>query len=87
MTAPTTAPTTILIGGDTGITGTPIGADTGITGNAAEAVIHEKGIANQEALIQVRFHIEHAFRRYFSFVFPLLIVAAGIETALIPGLQ
>jgi len=47
-----TAPTTILIGADTGITGTPIGADTGITGNPAEAVIHEKGIANLEALLQ-----------------------------------
>ena len=31
----------------------------------------------------LRFHIEHAFRRYFAVVFPLLIVAAGIETALI----
>ena len=31
----------------------------------------------------LRFHIEHAFRRYFIVVFPLLIVAAGIETALI----
>jgi hypothetical protein len=27
--------------------------------------------------------MEHAFRRYFTVVFPLLIVAAGIETALI----
>jgi hypothetical protein len=31
----------------------------------------------------LRFHVEHAFRRYFTVVFPLLIVAAGIETALI----
>ena len=31
----------------------------------------------------LRFHIEHAFRRYFTVVFPLLIVAAAIETALI----
>jgi stage II sporulation protein M len=31
----------------------------------------------------LRSHIEHAFRRYFIIVFPLLIVAAGIETALI----
>jgi uncharacterized membrane protein SpoIIM required for sporulation len=31
----------------------------------------------------LRSHIEHAFRRYFAIVFPLLIVAAGIETALI----
>jgi len=31
----------------------------------------------------LRFNIEHAFRRYFTIVFPLLIVAAGIETALI----
>jgi len=31
----------------------------------------------------LRFHIEHAFRRYFAVVFPLLIVAAAIETALI----
>lgn len=31
----------------------------------------------------LRFHIEHAFRRYFAVVFPLLIVAAGIETTLI----
>jgi stage II sporulation protein M len=35
----------------------------------------------------LRFHIEHAFRRYFAIVFPLLIVAVGIETALILGLQ
>jgi stage II sporulation protein M len=27
----------------------------------------------------LRFHIEYAFRRYFAVVFPLLIVAAGIE--------
>ena len=31
----------------------------------------------------LRFHIEHAFRRYFAIVFPLLIVAAAIETALL----
>ena len=31
----------------------------------------------------LRFHIEHAFRRYLTVVFPLLVVAAGIETALI----
>jgi stage II sporulation protein M len=31
----------------------------------------------------IRSHIEHAFRRYFAVVFPLLIVAAGVETALI----
>ena len=31
----------------------------------------------------LRSHVEHAFRRYFTIVFPLLIVAAGIETALI----
>jgi len=31
----------------------------------------------------LRFHIEHAFRRYFTVVFPLLVVAAGIETTLI----
>jgi len=35
----------------------------------------------------LRFHIEHAFRRYFVVVFPLLIVAAGIETILILSLQ
>jgi len=35
----------------------------------------------------LRFHIEHSFRRYFAVVFPLLIVAAGIETALILKLQ
>jgi stage II sporulation protein M len=35
----------------------------------------------------IRSHIEHAFRRYFAIVFPLLIVAAGIETALILALQ
>ena len=34
-----------------------------------------------------RVDIEHAFRRYFTVVFPLLFVAAGIETALILGLQ
>lgn len=31
----------------------------------------------------IRFHIEHAFRRYLVVVFPLLIVAAGIETTII----
>jgi stage II sporulation protein M len=31
----------------------------------------------------LRFHIEHAFRRYFAVVFPLLVVGAAIETALI----
>jgi stage II sporulation protein M len=31
--------------------------------------------------------IEHAFRRYFAVVFPLLVVAAAIETALILRLQ
>jgi stage II sporulation protein M len=35
----------------------------------------------ESALLRV--HIEHAFRRYFAVVFPLLIVAAAIETALI----
>lgn len=35
----------------------------------------------------LRSHIEHAFRRYFAIVFPLLIVAAGIETPLILRLQ
>jgi stage II sporulation protein M len=35
----------------------------------------------------LRFHIEHAFRRYFAIVFPLLIVAAAIDTVLILGLQ
>lgn len=35
---------------------------------------------------RLRVHIEHAFRRYFAVVFPLLIVAAGIETALILNL-
>ena len=32
-------------------------------------------------------HMEHAFRRYFAVVFPLLVVAAAIETALILGLS
>jgi stage II sporulation protein M len=31
--------------------------------------------------------IEHAFRRYFAVVFPLLVIAAAIETALILRLQ
>lgn len=31
----------------------------------------------------LRIQIEHAFRRYFSIVFPLLIIAAAIETVLI----
>ncbi|HET7318887.1 MAG TPA: stage II sporulation protein M [Nitrospirota bacterium] len=35
----------------------------------------------------LRFHIEHAFRQYFAVVFPLLIVAAAIETVLILRLQ
>jgi len=35
----------------------------------------------------LRVHIEHAFRRYFAVLFPLLIVAAGIETALVLALQ
>ncbi len=35
----------------------------------------------------LRTHIEHAFRRYFAVVFPLLIVAAGIETVLILARQ
>ena len=34
----------------------------------------------------LRFHIEHAFRRYFAVVFPLLVIAAAIETALILAL-
>jgi stage II sporulation protein M len=33
--------------------------------------------------ILLRVQIEHAFRRYFAVVFPLLIIAAAIETALI----
>ncbi len=36
--------------------------------------------------IPIRSHMEHAFRRYFVVVFPLLIVAAGIETVLIQKL-
>lgn len=35
----------------------------------------------------LRFNIEHAFRRYFAVVFPLLVVAAAIETTLILWLQ
>ena len=35
----------------------------------------------------LRSHIEHAFRRYFAVVFPLLVVAAAIETSLILWLQ
>lgn len=35
----------------------------------------------------LRFHIGHAFRRYLAVVFPLLIVAAAIETALVLTLQ
>jgi len=31
---------------------------------------------------RLRIHIEHAFRRYFAIVFPLLIIAAAIETSL-----
>ena len=34
----------------------------------------------------LRFQIEHSFRRYFAVVFPLLVIAAGIETALILAL-
>jgi stage II sporulation protein M len=36
---------------------------------------------NESAFL--RFNIEHAFRRYFAVVFPLLVVAAAIETTLI----
>jgi hypothetical protein len=36
---------------------------------------------NESTLL--RFSIEHAFRRYFAVVFPLLVVAAAIETTLI----
>ena len=32
-------------------------------------------------------HMEHAFRRYFAVVFPLLVVAAAIETTLILSLK
>jgi len=35
----------------------------------------------------IRFNIVHVFRRYFTVVFPLLIVAAGIETFLILRVQ
>ncbi len=35
----------------------------------------------------LRFQIEHAFRRYFAVVFPLLVIAAAIETTLILRLQ
>ena len=35
----------------------------------------------------LRVHLEHAFRRYFAIVFPLLVVAAAIETALILRLE
>jgi stage II sporulation protein M len=35
----------------------------------------------------LRFKIEHAFRRYFAVVFPLLVVAAAIETTLILSLK
>ncbi len=31
---------------------------------------------------RLRFCVEHAFRRYFAVVFPLLVIAAGIETFL-----
>jgi uncharacterized membrane protein SpoIIM required for sporulation len=31
----------------------------------------------------LRSHIEHAFWRYFAVVFPLLIIAAALETTLI----
>lgn len=37
--------------------------------------------------ILIRVGIEHAFRRYFAVVFPLLVVAAAIETTLILRLQ
>lgn len=35
----------------------------------------------------LRVQLEHAFRRYFAVVFPLLVVAAAIETSLILRLQ
>ncbi|HLN91652.1 MAG TPA: stage II sporulation protein M [Patescibacteria group bacterium] len=35
----------------------------------------------------LRVQLEHAFRRYFAIVFPLLVVAAAIETALILRLE
>ena len=35
----------------------------------------------------IRFHLGHTFRQYFVVVFPLLVIAAAIETALILGLQ
>jgi stage II sporulation protein M len=35
---------------------------------------------------RLRVYMEHAFRRYFAVVFPLLVIAAGIETALILAL-
>jgi len=35
----------------------------------------------------LRFHIGHAFRQYLAVVFPLLVVAAAIETELILRLQ
>jgi len=35
----------------------------------------------------LRFKIDHAFRRYFAVVFPLLVVAAAIETTLILSLK
>jgi len=35
----------------------------------------------------LRFDIEHAFRQYFAVVFPLLVVAASMETALILWLK
>jgi len=34
-----------------------------------------------------RSHIEHAFRRHFAIVFPLQVIAAGIETALLLRVQ
>jgi stage II sporulation protein M len=34
----------------------------------------------------LKHHMEHAFRRYFAVVFPLLVVAAALETALILSL-
>ena len=39
----------------------------------------------ESALLKVQ--LEHVFRRYFAVVFPLLVVAAAIETALILRLQ
>lgn len=49
-------------------------------------VIVVRRVRGKESTL-LRFHIEHAFRQYFAIVFPLLIVAAAIETALILRLQ